>query len=87
MAQRILPLHVSTTSTPRRNRRRNPPSPGYFSFFKSFISVEHDSTCRDREGIVLAIVDELSDYEILDLLIEMKKINDRSVKDVSLILL
>jgi len=36
---------------------------------------------------VLAIVDELSDYEILDLLIEMKKINDRSVKDVSLILL
>lgn len=36
---------------------------------------------------MLAIVDELSDYEILDLLIEMKKINDRSVKDVSLILL
>ena len=49
--------------------------------------MEHDSTCRDREGIVLATVDELSDYEILDLLIEMKKINDRSVKDVSLILL
>ena len=49
--------------------------------------MEHDSTCRDREGIVLAIVDELSDYEILDLLIEMKKISDRSVKDVSLILL
>ena len=67
--------------------KEEPAQPGYFSFFKSFISVEHDSTCRDREGIVLAIVDELSDYEILDLLIEMKKINDRSVKDVSLILL
>lgn len=48
--------------------------------------MEHDSTCKDREGIVLAIVDGLSDYEILDLLIEMKKINDRSVKDVRFIL-
>ena len=38
--------------------------------------------CKDREGIVLACLDGLSDYEVLDLLIKMKQINDSSVKDV-----
>ena len=58
------------------------PQHGYFSFFKSFISVERESICKDREGIVLACLDGLSDYEVLDLLIKMKQINDSSVKDV-----
>ena len=44
--------------------------------------MEHESVCRDREGIVLACLDGLSDYEVLDLLIKMKQINDSSVKDV-----
>ena len=41
------------------------PQQGYFSFFKSFISVERESICKDREGIVLACLDGLSDYEVL----------------------
>ena len=66
-----------------------PPKPvevqkSYFSLFRSLISMERDCICKDREGVILAILDGLTDYEMMDLLITLKQINDKGVKDVGL---
>lgn len=55
---------------------------GYFSFLRSFISMERDGVCTDREGIIIAMMDGLTDYEIMDLLIASRKMNDHGVRDV-----
>ena len=58
------------------------PQKSYFSIFRSLISMERDCVCKDREGVILAMLDGLTDYEMMDLLITMKQLNDRGVKDV-----
>ena len=60
------------------------PQKSYFSIFRSLISMERDCVCKDREGVILAMLDGLTDYEMMDLLITMKQVNDRGVKDVGL---
>ena len=46
--------------------------------------MERDCVCKDREGVILAMLDGITDYEMMDILITMKQMNDRGVKDVGL---
>ena len=57
----------------------------YFSFFKSFISVEHESLLKDRDGVVLVVLDGVQDTEVVELLIDMKKRNDVDSQEVGLL--
>ena len=58
------------------------PNRGYFSFLKSFISVDHESVLLDREGIILVLLDGVGSEEVVEILSEMKWKNDNGVKDV-----
>lgn len=59
------------------------PNRGYFSFLKSFISVDHEGVLQDREGVILVLLDGLGSGELPSLLQEMKRKNDNGVKDVT----
>lgn len=65
-------------------KESKPPAPtqGYFSFLRSFISVEHTSIMKEREGIIIVSLDGIYDRELMELLFDMKKRNDVGVRDV-----
>ena len=77
-------LPSSTDIYTTKEQKTADPSQGYFSFLKSFISVDHEGVLRDREGVILILLDGLGSGELPSLLQEMKFKNDNGVKDVSL---
>ena len=66
-----------------KEMKQQPVNQGYFSFLKSFISVEHDSIMKEREGIIVVSLDGVFEEEMIQLFVEMKKRNDRGVRDVT----
>ena len=74
---------IYTTKIPKPQ----PVNQGYLSFLRSFISVEHESIMKEREGIIIVSLDGFYDREIIELFSEMKKRNDSGVRDVPIILL
>lgn len=69
---------IYTTKEPKPQS----PNQGYFSFLRSFISMEHESIVKDREGIIIVSLDGIYDRELIELLSDMKKRNDTGVRDV-----
>ena len=65
-----------------KEMKQQPANQGYFSFLKSFISVEHDSLMKEREGIIVVCLDGVFEEELVQLFVEMKQRNDRGVRDV-----
>ena len=75
--ERVTDIHSTKVPKPAD------PNRGYFSFLKSFISVDHESVLLDREGIILVLLDGVGSEEVVEILSEMKWKNDNGVKDVS----
>lgn len=69
---------IYTTKKPKAQ----PADQSYFSFLRSFISVEHDSIMKEREGIIIVSLDGFYDREVIEVFSEMKKRNDSGVRDV-----
>lgn len=58
------------------------PYQSYFSYLKSFIAGEHESKVKEREGIIILSLDGVYEEELIQVLIDMKKRNDKGVRDV-----
>ena len=56
----------------------------YFSFFKSFLSREPEGNIKEREGLVLVLLDGASETDIFETMVEMNVRLNRERKDVGL---
>ena len=56
----------------------------YFSFFKSFLSREPEGNIREREGLVLVLLDGAYETDIFETMMEMNSRLNRERKDVCL---
>ena len=57
---------------------------GYFSFFKSFLSREPEGNIKEREGLVLVLLDGAYETDIFETMMEMNSRLNRERKDVCL---
>lgn len=56
----------------------------YFSFFKSFLSREPEGNIKEREGLVLVLLDGAYETDIFETIMEMNSRMNRERKDVCL---
>lgn len=56
----------------------------YFSFFKSFLSREPEGNIKEREGLVLVLLDGAYETDIFETMMEMNLRLNKERKDVCL---
>ena len=58
---------------------------GYLSFFKSLIRNDHDGNVKEREGLILVLLDGMFESDLEEFLLDVKKRSDTGVKDVEIV--
>lgn len=77
-----LPCNTEIYSTKERVEKD---TSGYLSFFKSLIRNDHDGNVKEREGLILVLLDGMFESDLEEFLLDVKKRSDTGVKDVKIV--
>ena len=75
------PCNTDIYSTKKIEKDTN----GYLSFFKSLMRSNRDGNIKEREGLILVLLDGMCESDLVEFLLDAKKRSDTGVKDVDIV--